>query len=105
MKKRPVRRRRKQKTPASKLTKGQVSLLTQAVENCTEMIGMCDSDGRITFVNRAFLQAFCFSSGCRTKSRLVGLPDKLVPVRTCPVTALIRWDEKAGLQRDAIRSH
>jgi hypothetical protein len=23
---------------------------------------------------------------------------------TCPVTALIRWDEKAGLQRDAIRS-
>jgi hypothetical protein len=26
------------------------------------------------------------------------------PKRVCPVTRLTRWDEKAGLQRDAISS-
>jgi diguanylate cyclase (GGDEF)-like protein/PAS domain S-box-containing protein len=61
MKKRPARHPRKQKTAVPKLTKEQVSVLTQAVENSSEMIGMCDADGRITFVNRAFLQAFGFS--------------------------------------------
>src|SRR5579863_6972530 len=61
MKKRPTRQSGKQHTTAPKLTKEQVSVLTQAVENSSEMIGMCDADGLITFVNRAFLQAFGFS--------------------------------------------
>jgi diguanylate cyclase (GGDEF)-like protein/PAS domain S-box-containing protein len=61
MKKRTTRQPRRQKTAVPKLTKEQVSVLTQAVENSSEMIGMCDAEGRITFVNKAFLQAFGFS--------------------------------------------
>ncbi len=32
------------------------------------------------------------------------LPEKRVPVPKLPVMRLTRWDEKAGLPRDAVRS-
>jgi diguanylate cyclase (GGDEF)-like protein/PAS domain S-box-containing protein len=40
---------------------GKLHLLSQAVENSAEMIGMVDCDGRLTFANRAFLQSLGFS--------------------------------------------
>ena len=38
-------------------TEERIYLLAQAVDNSSELIGMADHEGRLTFVNRAFLQA------------------------------------------------
>jgi phosphoserine phosphatase RsbU/P len=57
MKKQRTDRPDKQEITVRKRTGERIFLLAQALDNSSELIGMADREGRLTFVNRAFLQA------------------------------------------------
>src|SRR5690349_4752420 len=58
---------RRNSTKSRSLPETRFDLLAAAVENCGEMIGMADTEGRMTFANRALLQTQGFS-----KDKVIG---------------------------------
>jgi len=57
MKRRSSKRPGRPKIATGKNRTEEIHLLAQAVENCSDMIGMANPEGYLTFMNRTFLQA------------------------------------------------
>ncbi|HXA78960.1 MAG TPA: diguanylate cyclase [Candidatus Acidoferrales bacterium] len=61
MKRRSSKRPGRQKIATGNNRTEEIHLLAQAVENCSDMIGMANPEGYLTFMNRTFLQALGYS--------------------------------------------